>query len=83
MRDGEEFWELSKSLKFVTMLEVCNMLNQISGLKLPLIIDDSESYPDFTFRSENYNNMQLIIIEAVKGKDLSVSHSKETLEVAA
>lgn len=81
-RNGEEFYELSKSLKFVTMLELCSMLNHISGLKLPLIIDDSESYPDFTFNTKNYAS-QLIILQAVKGKELTISNSNKILQAAA
>ena len=57
------------------------MLNHISGLNLPLVIDDSESCPDFTFNSKDYDS-QLIIIQAIRGKALTISN-KETLEIAA
>ncbi|MDO5555251.1 MAG: hypothetical protein Q4G09_00925 [Clostridia bacterium] len=79
-RNGEEFSDLSRSLKFVTMLELCNMLNKISGLNIPLLIDDSESYTDFDFRYEDYNT-QLIIIRALKGRTLRVSKQEEKLKL--
>lgn len=77
-RCGESFNSLSKSQKFVTILEICNMLNKISGLNIPILIDDSESYPDYSFKFEDYNT-QLIIIKAQKNRLLKVSNKNEQI----
>lgn len=77
-RNGEEFNSLSKSQKFVTILEICNMLNKISGLNIPILIDDSESYPDFQFNYEDYNS-QLIIIKAKKNRIIKISDKDENI----
>lgn len=75
-RNGESFESLSKSQKFVTILEICNMLNKISGLDIPILIDDSESYPDYKFKYEDFKT-QLIIIKAKKNRILKVSNKDE------
>lgn len=75
-RNGESFESLSKSQKFVTILEICNMLNKISGLDIPILIDDSESYPDYKFNYEDFKT-QLIIIKAKKNRTLKVSNKDE------
>lgn len=77
--NGEEITSLSKSQKFVTMLEMSNMLNKISGLNIPLLIDDFESYPDYNFKFEDYQN-QLIIIKAKRNRILKVSSSEENIK---
>ncbi len=77
-RNGEEFSSLSKSQKFVTILEICNMLNKISGLNIPILIDDAESYPDFRFRFEDYG-AQLIIIRAKKNRIIKISDKEESI----
>lgn len=79
--NGEEITSLSKSQKFVTMLEMSNMLNKISGLNIPLLIDDSESYPDYNFKFEDYQS-QLIIIKAKRNRVLKVSSSEENIKKA-
>lgn len=77
-RNGEEFNSLSKSQKFVTILEICNMLNKISGLNIPILIDDAESYPDFQFKYEEYNT-QLLIIKAKKNRMMKISDKEEII----
>lgn len=77
-RNGEEFSSLSKSQKFVTVLEICNMLNKISGLNIPILIDDAESYPDFQFKFEDYK-AQLIIIRAKKNRLIKISDKEESI----
>ncbi len=77
-RDGEEFNSLSKSQKFVTILEICNMLNKISGLNIPILIDDAESYPDFQFKYEEYNT-QLLIIKAKRNRIMKISDKEEII----
>lgn len=78
-RNGEEFNSLSKSQKFVTILEICNMLNKISNLNLPILIDDSESYPDFDFKYNDFNT-QLIIIKAKKNRLLKISNKDDNVQ---
>lgn len=77
-RNGEEFSYLSKAQKFITILEICNMLNKISGLNIPILIDDSESYPDFKFKYEDFKT-QLIIIKAKRNRLLKISNNDETI----
>ena len=54
------------------------MLNKISGLNIPILIDDAESYPDFRFRFEDYG-AQLIIIRAKKNRLIKISDKEESI----
>lgn len=78
-RNGESFNSLSKSQKFVTILEICNMLNKISRLNIPILIDDCESYPDYNFKYDDFNT-QLIIIKAKKNRLLKISNKDEYIK---
>ena len=77
-RNGVDIKDLSRSEKFVTVLEICNMLNKISGLNIPILIDDSESYPDYNFKFKDFET-QLIIIKAKKNRMLKVSKNEEKI----
>lgn len=64
---------LSKSEATATALEFANMFNQISRVKLPIFIDDAESYADYDFIKEYSKNSQLIIAQVEKGKALKIA----------
>ena len=51
------------------------MLNKVSGINIPLFIDDSESCTDYNFTQEYSNNTQILIASAKKGHDLTIQES--------
>lgn len=70
---GNDFKNLSRSETIATSLEVSNMLNKISGVKLPLFIDDSESCTDYDFIEDFSNDNQIFIAKVEKGKSLEIA----------
>lgn len=70
---GNDFKNLSRSETIATSLEVSNMLNKISGVKLPLFIDDSESCADYDFIEDFSNDNQIFIAKVEKGKSLEIA----------
>ena len=48
------------------------MLNKISGVKLPLFIDDSESCADYNFIEDFSKNTQILIAKVEKGQSLEI-----------
>lgn len=69
---GNEFKNLSRSETIATSLEISNMLNKISGVKLPLFIDDSESCADYNFIEDFSKNTQILIAKVEKGQSLEI-----------
>ena len=50
------------------------MFNKISGVNIPLFIDDSESCQDFNFEQDYYSkDTQIIIAKVIKGENLKIS----------
>ena len=70
---GNDFKNLSRSETIATSLEISNMLNKISGVKLPLFIDDSESCADYDFIEDFSNDNQIFIAKVEKGKSLEIA----------
>lgn len=70
---GNDFKNLSRSETIATSLEISNMLNKISGVKLPLFIDDSESCADYDFIEDFSNDNQIFIAKVKKGKSLEIA----------
>ena len=70
---GTEFKNLSKSESIAASLEISNMLNKISEVKLPIFIDDTESCADYNFIEEYSKDNQILIASVVKGQDLTIS----------
>ena len=75
----KDFSTLSRSEKIAASLEIANMLNKITKLKVPLFIDDSESYPDFDFISM-YKDTQIIIAQVKKGRALRITNGSEVIK---
>ena len=73
---GTEFKNLSKSESIAASLELCNMLNRISGVNLPIFIDDTESCADYDFIEEYSNDNQILIASVAKGQELVISDYK-------
>lgn len=67
-----EFKNLSKSETIATSLELSNMFNKISGVKLPTFIDDSESCADYNFIEEYSDDTQILIAQVKKGQELKI-----------
>ena len=70
---GNDFKNLSRSETIATSLEISNMLNKISGVKLPLFIDDSESCADYDFIEDFSNDNQIFIAKVEKGNSLEIA----------
>lgn len=70
---GNDFKNLSRSETIATSLEISNMLNKISGVKLPLFIDDGESCADYDFIEDFSNDNQIFIAKVEKGKSLEIA----------
>lgn len=69
---GNDFKNLSRSETIATSLEISNMLNKISGVKLPLFVDDSESCADYNFIEDFSNDTQILISKVEKGQSLKI-----------
>lgn len=82
---GNEFKNLSRSETIATSLEISNMLNKISGVNLPLFVDDSESCADYNFIEDFSNDTQILIAKVEKGQNLKISNYQniETMQIAA
>jgi hypothetical protein len=82
---GNDFKNLSRSETIATSLEISNMLNKISGVKLPLFVDDSESCADYNFIEDFSNDTQILIAKVEKGQSLEISNYQniETMQIAA
>ncbi len=48
------------------------MLNKISGVKLPLFVDDSESCADYNFIEDFSNDIKIFIAKVEKGQSLEI-----------
>ena len=61
------------------------MLNKISGVNLPLFVDDSESCADYNFIEDFSNDTQILIAKVEKGQSLEISNYQniETMQIAA
>ena len=68
--NNNELKTLSRSETIATSIELCNMFNKISGVNLPLFIDDSESCADYDFTQEYSKDTQILIARVEKGQDL-------------
>ena len=72
--DKNELKNLSRSETIATAIEIANMFNKISGVNIPLFIDDSESCQDFNFEQDYYSkDTQIIIAKVIKGENLKIS----------
>ena len=82
---GNELKNLSRSETITTSLEISNMLNKISGINVPLFIDDSESCADYNFIEDFSNDTQILISKVEKGQKLTIKNYKEieTMPIAA
>ena len=74
---GNEFKDLSKSETIATSIELRNMFNMISGVNVPIFIDDSESCADYDFISNLPDNTQVFISSVEKGHELQISDYKQ------
>lgn len=63
---------MSRSETIATSLEISNMLNKISGVNLPLFVDDSESCADYNFIEDFSNDTQILIAKVEKGQSLRI-----------
>lgn len=83
--NGNEFKNLSRSETIATSLEISNMLNKISGVNLPLFVDDSESCADYNFIEDFSNDTQILISRVEKGENLKISNNQKyrTMQIAA
>ena len=70
---GNEFKNLSKSETIATSLELSNMFNKISGVNLPIFIDDSESCADYNFIEDYSEDTQILIAQVQKGQNLQIN----------
>lgn len=68
--NNNELKNLSRSETIATSIELCNMFNKISGVNIPLFIDDSESCADYNFAQEYSKDTQILIARVEKGQDL-------------
>ena len=61
------------------------MLNKISGVNLPLFVDDSESCADYNFIEDFSNDTQILISRVEKGENLKISNNQKyrTMQIAA
>lgn len=73
--NNNELKNLSRSETIATSIELCNMFNKISGVNLPLFIDDSESCADYNFIQDYSNDTQILIARVEKGQDLKFQDS--------
>lgn len=73
--NNNELKNLSRSETIATSIELCNMFNKISGVNLPLFIDDSESCADYDFIQDYSNDTQILIARVEKGQDLKFQDS--------
>lgn len=64
---------LSKSETIAASLELCNMFNKISGINLPLFIDDCESCVDYNFIEDYSKDTQVLIAQVKKGQELKIA----------
>lgn len=71
---GNEFKNLSKSETIATSLELSNMFNKISGINIPIFIDDSESCADYNFIEEYSEDTQILIAQVKKGQELQIKN---------
>ena len=76
---NKDFNNLSRSERIAASLEIANMLNKVSNLNIPLFIDDSETCPDFDFKSM-YNDNQLFIAQVKKGKSLTITNGNQLIK---
>lgn len=67
---NNELKNLSRSETIATSIELCNMFNKISGINIPLFIDDSESCADYNFAQEYSKDTQILIARVEKGQEL-------------
>ena len=70
--NNNELKNLSRSETIATSIELCNMFNKISGVNIPLFIDDSESCADYNFAQEYSKDTQILIARVEKGQDLKL-----------
>lgn len=70
--NNNELKNLSRSETIATSLELCNMLNKISNVNIPLFVDDSESCADYNFTDEYAKDTQILIARVEKGQDLQI-----------
>ncbi len=83
--NNNELKNLSRSETIATSLEICNMFNKISGVNIPLFIDDSESCADYNFTQEYANDTQVLIARVEKAQELQIldgNKQNEYLKVA-
>lgn len=70
--NNTELKNLSRSETIATSIELCNMFNKISGVNIPLFIDDSESCADYNFAQDYSKDTQILIARVEKGQDLKL-----------
>lgn len=73
--NNNELKNLSRSETIATSLELCNMFNKISGVNVPLFIDDSESCADYNFTEEYSKDTQVLIAKVEKGQELKIQEN--------
>lgn len=73
--NDNELKNLSRSETIATSLELCNMLNKISKIDVPLFIDDSESCADYNFTEQYAKDTQILITRVEKGQELKIQNS--------
>ncbi len=77
---------LSRSETIATSIELCNMFNKISGVNIPLFIDDSESCADYNFVEEYSQDTQILITKVQKNTQLTITdyyNNVADLQIAA
>ena len=70
--NGNKLENLSGAEYIATSLELRNMFNKISKIKITLIVYDNERCVDFNFIEDYLNDSQIIIAEAKKGQKLEI-----------
>ena len=73
--NDNELKNLSHSETIATSLELCNMLNKISKINVPLFVDDSESCADYNFTEQYAKDTQILIARVEKGQEIKIQDS--------
>ena len=71
--EGRDYKKLSKSQQARACLEISNVFNNISGINVPIFVDDAESTTDI----QAITNTQLIISTVIKYNKLEVLYDYE------
>ena len=78
MYKNNQLSDLSRSEMIATGLEFANLFNKISGVNLPIFIDDYESCADYDFVEEYAKDTQVITATVEKGNLLKIADANNS-----